>query len=112
MFAGALELILKLGGGEGRSEPYKIVPTSGGQSPSTPPFAAALFVELSNRPSAKTTQYSQLPSLTTLTPRDSVEQAGKRALVLLGKAFNAIFPDGRQILCELVIAPRHFLELE
>ena len=50
-------------------------------------------------------QYSQLLCLTTLTPRDSVEQAGMRALVLLGKAFNAIPPDGRQILCELVIAP-------
>ena len=34
-----------------------------------------------------------------------MEQAGKSALVLLKKAFNAIPPDGRQIVCELVIAP-------
>ena len=53
-------------------------------------------------------QRSQLPCLTTLTPRDSVEQAGKRALVLLGKAFNAIPPDDQQILCELVVAPPAF----
>ena len=45
-------------------------------------------------------QYSQLPCWTALTPSDSVEQAGKRALVLLGKAFNAIPPDDL----------RHFLE--
>ena len=37
-----------------------------------------------------------------------MEQAGKRALVPLAKAFNAITPDGRQILCELVIAPASF----
>ena len=32
-------------------------------------------------------QYSQLFCLTTLTPKNSVEQAGERVLVLLEKAF-------------------------
>ena len=50
-------------------------------------------------------QCSLLSCLTTLMRGDNVEQAGKRALVLLGKAFNAIPPDGQQILCELVTAP-------
>ena len=53
-------------------------------------------------------QNSQLPCLKTLTPRNSVEKAGKRALMFLGKVFNAILPDGWPILCELIIAPPSF----